>query len=94
MTRPLDATIELVYVPDAARLPVDMAVAADCDAPVFQLPEARTMPRQCVELVYQAAGRKPRVFGVPPWRQDATARPAEFRVMIVPNFKAQRRTVS
>lgn len=64
---PLDVTIELVYMPDAAAALVEVATAADCDAAVFHLPGARTTPRQFVEFVYQAAGRKPRLFGVPLW---------------------------
>jgi nucleoside-diphosphate-sugar epimerase len=49
---------------------------------MFHLPGARTTPRQFAELVYRAAGHKPRVFGVPPWllvaagMYDATARGA------------------
>jgi nucleoside-diphosphate-sugar epimerase len=79
---PLDVTIELVYMPDAARVLVEVAVAADCDAAVFHLPGMRTTPRRFVELAYQAASRKPRVFGVPHWLLsaagvfDATARGA------------------
>jgi len=79
---PLEVTIELIYMPDAARVLVEVAIAADCDAAVFHLPGARTTPRQFVGLVYQAAGRKPRVFGVPRWLLsaggvfDATARGA------------------
>jgi nucleoside-diphosphate-sugar epimerase len=46
---------------------VAVAAAADCDGATFHLPGARTTPRQFVELVYQAAGRKPRAFGVPRW---------------------------
>ena len=68
---PLEVAIELVYMPDAARALVEVAVAADCDAAVFHLPGARTTPRRFVELVYRAAGRKPRVFGVPPWLLSA-----------------------
>jgi nucleoside-diphosphate-sugar epimerase len=79
---PLEVAIELVYMPDAARVLVEVAIAADCDAAVFHLPGARTTPRQFVGLVYRAAGRKPRVFGVPRWLLsagavfDATARGA------------------
>jgi nucleoside-diphosphate-sugar epimerase len=79
---PLDVTIELVYMPDAAHALVEVAAAPDCDAAVFHLPGVRMTPRQFVELVYQAAGRKPRVFGVPHWLLsaagvfDATARGA------------------
>src|SRR6188472_4133792 len=68
---PLDVTSELVYMPDAARVLVEVAVAADCDASVFHLPGVRTTPRQFAELVYRAAGRKPRVFGVPHWLLSA-----------------------
>ena len=63
---PLDVAVELVYIPDAGRAMVAVAAAADCDGATFHLPGARTTPRQFVELVYQAAGRKPRAFGVPP----------------------------
>src|SRR5712691_4510 len=79
---PLAVAIELVYMPGAAGALVKVATAADCDAAVFHLPGARTTPRQFVELVYRAAGRKPRVFGVPRWLLsaggvfDATARGA------------------
>jgi nucleoside-diphosphate-sugar epimerase len=79
---PLDVSIELVYMPDAARVLIEVASAADFNAPVFHLPGARTTPRQFVELVYQAAGRRPRVFSVPRWLLsaggvfDATARGA------------------
>lgn len=79
---PIDVGIELAYMPDAARVLVDVATAADCDAAVFHLPGVRTTPLQFVELVYQAAGRRPRVFGVPSWLLafgglfDATARGA------------------
>ena len=59
--------IELVYMPDAARALVEVATAADCDAAVFNLPGAQTTPRQFVEIVYRAAGRKPRVFAVSRW---------------------------
>jgi hypothetical protein len=38
---------------------------------VFHLPGVRTTPRQFAELVYRAAGRKPRVFGVPHWLLSA-----------------------
>lgn len=76
----LDIAIEVVYMPDAARALVEVATAPDCDAAVFHLPGARTTPRKFVELVCQAAGREPRVFGVPRWLLsaagafDATAR--------------------
>jgi nucleoside-diphosphate-sugar epimerase len=79
---PLEVAIELVYMPDAARVLVEVAIAADCDAAVFHLPGARTTPRHFVELVYQAAGHKPRVSAVPRWLMsaggvfDATARGA------------------
>lgn len=79
---PLEVAIELVYMTDAARVLVELASAADCDAAVLHLPGTRTTPRQLVELVYRAAGRKPRVFGVPRWLLsaagvlDATARGA------------------
>ena len=64
---PLEVAIELVYMPDAARALVEVAIAADCDAAVFHLPGARTTPRQFVEFVYRAAGRKPRALAVPRW---------------------------
>jgi nucleoside-diphosphate-sugar epimerase len=67
----LEVSIELVYMPDAARALVEVAIAADCDAAVFHLPGAHTTPRQFVELVYRAAGRKPRVVGVPRWLLSA-----------------------
>ncbi len=70
---PTEVAIELVYMPDAARVLVEVAVAADCDAAVFHLPGARTTPRSFVELVYKEAGRKPRLFGVPPWLLTAAA---------------------
>jgi nucleoside-diphosphate-sugar epimerase len=79
---PLDLAIELVYMSDAARSLVEVAIAPDCDSAVFHLPGARTTPRQFVEFVYRAAGRKPRVFGLPTWLLsvagvfDATARGA------------------
>jgi len=66
----LDVAVELVYIPDAGRAMVAVAAAADCDGATFHLPGARTTPRQFVELVYQAAGRKPRAFGVPRWYAD------------------------
>jgi nucleoside-diphosphate-sugar epimerase len=64
---PLDVAIELVYMPDAARALVEVATAADCEGAVLHLPGARTTPRQLVELVYRAAGRRPRVSAVPQW---------------------------
>ncbi len=64
---PLDVAIELVYMPDAAHALVEVATAADCDAAAFHLPGVRTTPREFVELAYRAAGRKPRMFGVPRW---------------------------
>ncbi len=64
---PIDVAIELVYMPDAARALVEVATAADCDAAVFNLPGAQTTPRQFVEMVYRAAGRKPRVLAVSRW---------------------------
>lgn len=79
---PLDLATEFVYMPDAARALVEVATAAKCDSAVFHLPGARTTPRRFVELVYRAADRKPRAFGVPPWLLsaaglfDATARGA------------------
>jgi nucleoside-diphosphate-sugar epimerase len=79
---PLEVGIELVYMPDAARALVEVAIATDSDTAVFHLPGARTTPCQFVELVYRAAGRKPRVFGLPRWLLsagsvfDATARGA------------------
>jgi nucleoside-diphosphate-sugar epimerase len=60
----LDVTIELVYMPDAARALVDVGGAAGCDAAVFHLPGARTTPRELVARVYAAAGAKPRVTGI------------------------------
>jgi hypothetical protein len=33
-------------MPDAARVLVDVAVAADCDAALFHLPGARTTPQE------------------------------------------------
>jgi nucleoside-diphosphate-sugar epimerase len=68
---PLDVAIELVHMPDAARALLEVAIAADCDAAAFHLPGARTTPRQFAELVYRAAGRKPRVSGVPRWLLSA-----------------------
>ncbi len=65
---PLDVAIELVYMPDAARALVDVAVAVDCDAEVFHLPGARTTPRAFIELVYARAGTRPRISGVHGWR--------------------------
>ncbi len=70
---PSEVEIELVYMPDAARVLVEVAVAADCDGALFHLPGARTTPRGFVELVYRAAGREPRMFGVPPWLLSAVA---------------------
>ncbi len=64
---PLEVTIELVYMPDAARALVEIATAADCDGAVFHLPGAQTTPRQFIELVYRVAGRTPRVLAVPRW---------------------------
>jgi nucleoside-diphosphate-sugar epimerase len=61
----LDVAVELVYIPDAGRAMVAVAAAADCDGATFHLSGTRTTPRQFVELVCQAAGRKPRAFGVP-----------------------------
>ncbi len=63
----LDAAIELVYMPDAARALVEVGVAAGCDGEVFHLPGAPTTPRELVELVYRAAGATPRVTGVATW---------------------------
>jgi nucleoside-diphosphate-sugar epimerase len=68
---PLDVTIELVYMPDAARALVEIATAADCDAADFHLPGARTTPRRFIELVYGAAGATPRAFAVPRWMLSA-----------------------
>jgi hypothetical protein len=79
---PLDLATEFVYMPDAARALVEVGTAANCDAVVFHLPGVRTTPRRFIELVYQAAGRNLRAFGVPPWLLsalgafDATARGA------------------
>jgi nucleoside-diphosphate-sugar epimerase len=61
----LDAAIELVYMPDAARAMVALATAPDCDAEVFHLPGARTTPRELATAIYTLAGAKPRVTGVP-----------------------------
>jgi hypothetical protein len=46
---------------------VAVAAAADCDGATFHLPGAGRRRARFVELVYQAAGRKPRAFGVPRW---------------------------
>ena len=62
---PLDVTIELIYMPDAARALVEIATAAGGDAAVFHLPGARTTPRQFIQRVYESAGESPRAFGVP-----------------------------
>lgn len=64
---PLDVAIEVVYMPDAARALIEVAVAADCDSAVFHLSGVRTTPRQFVELVYRAAARRARVSAVPHW---------------------------
>jgi nucleoside-diphosphate-sugar epimerase len=64
---PLDVTVEFVYMPDAGRALVEVASAPDADGAVFHLPGARTTPRKFTELVYQAAGRKPRVSKIPSW---------------------------
>jgi nucleoside-diphosphate-sugar epimerase len=68
---PLDVAIELVYMHDAARALLEVATAADCGETIFHLPGTRTTPRQFVEAVYQAAGCKSRVFGVPRWLLSA-----------------------
>lgn len=68
---PLDVTIELVYMPDAARSIVEIATAAGCDTAVFHSPGARTTPRQFIELVYRTAGETPRAFAVPRWMLSA-----------------------
>lgn len=64
---PLDVTIELIYMPDAARGLVEIATAVGGDAAVFHLPGARTTPRRFIESVYASAGETPRAFGVPRW---------------------------
>lgn len=63
----LDAPIELVYMPDAARAMVELGVGPGCDADVFHLPGAPTTARAFIEQVYVASGAKPRVSRVPPW---------------------------
>ena len=64
---PLDVTIELVYMPDAARGLVEIATAPGGDATVFHLPGTRTTPRQFIDMTYASAGETPRAFGVPHW---------------------------
>ena len=64
---PLDVTIELVYMPDAAGGLVEIATAAGGEAAVFHFPGARTTPRQFIQLVYASSGESPRAFGVPRW---------------------------
>ena len=64
---PLDATMELVYIPDAARALVDVATATNGENAIFHLSGTRTTPFTFARLVYEAAGRKPRTLAVPPW---------------------------
>lgn len=79
---PLDLPVEFVYMPDAARALVSVATADDCDAANFHLPGARTTVRRFAGLVFEAAGREPRLLSVPRWLLsaigafDATARGA------------------
>jgi len=60
----LEAEVELVYMPDAARTLVDVGAAADCDAATFHLPGLRTTPREFVNRVYRAADVSPRVTAI------------------------------
>ena len=60
----LDVDVELVYMPDAARALVEVAVAPGCDAEVFHLPGVPTTPRKLVECIYTQVGVKPRVSGI------------------------------
>lgn len=63
----LDVDVELVYMPDAARALVAVAVAPGCDAEVFHLPGVPTTPRKFVECVYAQVGVKLRVTGIHGW---------------------------
>jgi nucleoside-diphosphate-sugar epimerase len=63
----LDVDVELVYMPDAARALVAVAVAPSCDADVFHLPGVPTTPRRFVERIYAQVGVKPRVTGIHGW---------------------------
>jgi nucleoside-diphosphate-sugar epimerase len=78
----LDLSVELIYMPDAARALLEVATAHDGDGANFHLPGVRTTPREFVTRVYGAAGAPPRMTGVPPWLLslagvfDATARGA------------------
>ena len=62
---PLDATLELVYIPDAAQALV--TVAAKSENAIFHLTGTRTTPYTFAQSVYRAAGRDLRVSAVPPW---------------------------
>jgi nucleoside-diphosphate-sugar epimerase len=79
---PLDADVELVYMPDGARALVAAGTAADADGLVVHVPGRPTTPRLFVEAVFAAAQRPAHVAGVPPWLLrvaglfDATARGA------------------
>ena len=63
----LDADVEFVFMPDAARALVEVAVAPNCDAEVFHLPGIPTTPRKFVECVYGQVGAKARVTGIHGW---------------------------
>lgn len=62
---PLDHTIELVYMPDAARILVEVAAAPDCDAAALNLPGVYTTPRQFAGLVSDLSGCPSRISSVP-----------------------------
>jgi nucleoside-diphosphate-sugar epimerase len=63
----LDADVEFVFMPDAARAMVQLAVAPNCDAEVFHLPGAQTTPRKFIERVYAQVGAKPRATAIHGW---------------------------
>ncbi len=63
----LDADVEFVFMPDAARALVEIAVAPGCDAEVFHLPGLQTTPRKFIECIYAQVGAKPRATAIHGW---------------------------
>ena len=68
---PLDHTIELVYMPDAARILVEVAAAPNGDAAVFHMPGVYTTPRQFARLVSVLSGSSAHISSVPNWLLSA-----------------------
>jgi nucleoside-diphosphate-sugar epimerase len=63
---PLDVEVEFVFLPDAARVLLQVGEVDGIDGEAFHVPGIRTTPREFIGAVYRAAGVRAKVLAVPP----------------------------